>query len=62
MIACYYLSHVARKPVFMVSDKVRHKLGCTAQKISRGCKFQIQEEEGLYYLCNENKGTYQLHG
>ena len=26
----YYMSLVLRKPVFGVSDQVRHKLGCTA--------------------------------
>ena len=29
------------------------------QKMARGLKIQIQEE-GLYYLCGENKGTDQL--
>ena len=32
------------------------------QKIPRGLKFRIQEEEGLYYLCSENKGADQLCG
>ena len=31
-------------------------------KMARGLKFQIQELEGLYYLCSENKGADQLHG
>ena len=31
-----------------------------SQKMVRGLKFQIYEEEGLYYLCSENKGTDQL--
>ena len=26
----------------------------------RGLKFRIYEEEGLYYLCSENKGADQL--
>ena len=30
------------------------------QKIGRGLKFWILEEEGLYYLCGENKGADQL--
>ena len=30
------------------------------QKIARGLKFRIQEEEKLYYMCSENKGTDQL--
>ena len=41
------LSLVVRKPVFGVSDQVRHKPGCTATE--DGLKFRIQVEEGLYY-------------
>ena len=29
-------------------------------KMARGLKFWIYEEEGLYYLCSENKGAKQL--
>ena len=36
------MSHDARKPVFGVADRVRHKPGCTA--IEAG-KFRISEEE-----------------
>ena len=52
------MSCVVRKPVFGISDQVRHKPGCTVQpqKIARGLKFGIYEEEGLYYICRENKG------
>ena len=32
------------------------------QKMVRGLKFRIQKVEGLYYLCNENKGADQLRG
>ena len=32
------------------------------QKMARGLKFRIQEVEGLYYPCNENKGADQLRG
>ena len=31
-----------------------------SQKQARSMKFQIEEEEGLYYLWSENKGTDQL--
>ena len=31
-------------------------------KIVRGLKVWIKEEEGLYYLCSENKGADQLLG
>ena len=30
------------------------------QKMARGLKFRITEEEGLYYLCSENKDVDQL--
>ena len=30
------------------------------QKMARGLKFQIQEEEGLYYLFREKRGADQL--
>ena len=32
------------------------------QKMARGYKFRIQEEEELYYPCSENKGADQLRG
>ena len=51
-----------RKPVFGVSDQVRHKPGSTATevKMARGLKFQIKVVEGLYYPSSENKGADQL--
>ena len=30
--------------------------------MTRGLKFRIKKEEGLYYLCSENKGADQLCG
>ena len=30
------------------------------QELVRRLKFRIKEEEGLYYLCSENKGADQL--
>ena len=43
-----------RKPVFGVSNQVQ------PQKMARGLKFRIKEEEGLYYPSSENKGADQL--
>ena len=43
--------------------QVRHKLACTVtelEKMARGLKFRIYEEEELYYPCSQNKGTDQL--
>ena len=50
------MSHIARKPVFGVSDQLQHK---QPQNSARGLKFWLKEEEGFYYLCSENKGTDQ---
>ena len=33
-----------------------------SQKMARGLKFRIYEEEVLYYPCSENKGADQLCG
>ena len=44
-----------RKPVFGLSDQVKHNWVIQPQKISRCLKFWIEEEEGLYYLCSETK-------
>ena len=33
-----------------------------SQKQARSLKFQIYEEEEVYYLCSENKGADQLRG
>ena len=54
------MSLVVRKPVFEVSDQVRHNRAVQLQKMARGLKFGIKIEEGLYYLCSENKGADQL--
>ena len=53
------ISLVVRKPVFGVSDTNR---AVQAQKMARGLKFRIKIQEGLFYLCGENKGADQLRG
>ena len=58
-----YTSRFMRKPVFGVSNQVRHKPAAEPQKMaraSRGLKFHILKEDGLYYLFSENKGADQL--
>ena len=55
-----YLSRVLRKPVFGVSDQILKKPAVQTQKTVRGLKFWTWEEEGLYYLCSQNKGADQL--
>ena len=37
----YLMSRIERKPVFGVSNQVRHKPDCTTQKMVRGLKFWI---------------------
>ena len=62
--ALCYMSRIMRKPVFWVSDQIRHKPGCTATE--DGLRFEILDLESthtgiVYYLCSENKGADQLH-
>ena len=56
----YEMSRAMRKSVFEVSDQVRNKVDrVQPQKITRGLKIRIKEEDGLYYLCSERKGADQ---
>ena len=48
-----------REAVFRVSET---RLHCEPQKMAGGLEFRIQEIEGLYNLCSENKGADQLCG
>ena len=54
------MSHDARKPVFGVYDRSDTNRPVQSQKQVRSLKFQILEEEKLYYPCSENKGADQL--
>ena len=58
------LSCVMRKPVFGISNKVRHKLGCTAMFTEDGLEVKISNSEsrGIVLIINEaiNKGADQL--
>ena len=50
-----------RKPVYGVSDQVRHKPGCTAT--DHGYKLEISDLESRgIVLCSENQGADQLRG
>ena len=55
-----HLSLVMRKPVFGVFDQVHTNRAVQPQNMARGLKFRIKEEDGLYYLCSENKCADQL--
>ena len=50
-----------RKPVFRILTRSDTNWDLQLQKMARGLKFQISEEEGLYYLCRESKGAGQQH-
>ena len=56
------MSLVLRKPVFRVSDQVDTNQAVQSQKMVRGLEFRIEEVEGLYYPCSENKSADQLRG
>ena len=67
--------HLANKPMLFRQYEPQYEKTCLwgyrqgptyinwavgPQKMARGLKFRIYEEEGLYYLCSENKGTDKL--
>ena len=49
-----------RKPVFVVSDQVRHKLVCAATEDGHKLEMSDFRRRELCYLCSENKGADQL--
>ena len=56
------MSLVVRKPTFWFPTWSDTNKAVQLQKMARGLKFHIEEVEGLYYLCSENKGADQLCG
>ena len=57
-----HMSRVMRKPAFWFPTWSNTNRVVQLQKMARSLKFRIWKVEGLYYLCNENKGTDQLRG
>ena len=57
-VCMLYLEPGHEKTCIGVSKQVQHKSGFAA--IENGLKFWIMIEEGLYYLCSENKEADQL--
>ena len=51
-----------RKPTFWFPTWSDANQAVQLQKMARDLKFQIKEEEGLFYLCSEKKGADQLRG
>ena len=56
------MSRVMRKPTLWFATWSDTNQAVQLQKMARGLKFRIQEEEGLYYPSSENKGADQLRG
>ena len=55
------MSGIVRKPVFGVSDQVRHKQSCTDLEMAKGYRLRIYGE-GLCYQSGENKDADRLCG
>ena len=51
-----------RKPTFWFLTWSDTNQAVQLQKMARSLQFQIQEVEGLFYPCSENKGADQLRG
>ena len=51
-----------RKPTFWFPTWSDTNQAVQLQRMARGLKFRVEEEEGLYYSCSENKGADQLRG
>ena len=61
-IGLKHMSCVMRKPAFWFPTLSDTDQAVQLQKMTRGLKFRIYEVEGLYYICNKNKGADQLRG
>ena len=57
-----HLSLCMSKPTIWFQTRYDTNQAVQSQKQARSLKFRILEEEGLYYLCSENKGADQLRG
>ena len=55
------MSGIVRKPVFGVSDQVRHKQSCTDLEMARGYRLRTYGE-GLCYRSDENNDADRLCG
>ena len=54
------MSPVIRKPVFGISEQIRHKPGGTATEDSKRLEILDLEKEGLYHLHRKKRGADQL--
>ena len=62
MLAHDQMSLFVRKPVFGVSDQVRHKLGCTATENDQRLEISNFGSRGISISVCENKDADQLRG
>ena len=58
----HHLSRLVGKPTMWFPNRSDTNQAVRSQKQDRSLKFQIYEEEEVYYLCSENKGADQLRG
>ena len=49
-----------KRPTMWFPNRSDSDQAVQSQKQARSLKFRILEEEKMYYLCSENKGTDQL--
>ena len=61
-VPLFKMSPVVRKPTFWFSTRSDTNRAVQSQKMARSLKFWFKKEEGLYYLCSENKDADQLRG
>ena len=54
------MSHDTRKLSSGFPTRSNRNRPVQSQKMAKNLELQIKEEEGLYYLCSENKGADQL--
>ena len=54
------MSRLVGKPTMWLLNRSDTNRPVQSQKMARGLKFRIYEEEELYYPCKENKGAEPL--
>ena len=55
-----YVPHPPQKIVFGFPTRCDSNLAVQPQKMTKGLKFRMKEEERSHYICSENKGANQL--
>ena len=56
------MSYLVGKPTMWFPNRSDTNQAVQSQKQARSLKFQISEEEEVYYPCSENRGNDQLRG